>query len=137
MNGKNLVLYGGIGLVVGALLPWGVITSMFGSLSINGFEGDGAISGFLGIVLFIIALTKKPKPDSRYSIFAGLIALLAGYIVVNTMFNIGSFSDGAGVYTQTGVGLYVSVVSAFLGLLGGFIYIPKEEPVIEAAPKTD
>lgn len=125
-NAKNLVLFGGIGLMVGAALPWGTVTSAFGQISMNGLEGDGMLSGGAGLVLLLVALTVKPKAGSMFSVLGGIVALFAGYISLNAILNVGSLADEPGVIVQTGYGLYVSLIGALLATLGSFSKIPGE-----------
>ncbi|HSG25569.1 MAG TPA: hypothetical protein VLA32_05565 [Anaerolineales bacterium] len=118
MRAKNMVIFGGLGLVVGALLPWGTTTAGYSQLSILGFEGDGVISGAIGLVLALVGLVKKPNPDKSFFPLGGILVLFAGFIVIKTMFNIGSIGNDAFGIAQIGSGLYVSVVSVFIGLFG-------------------
>lgn len=118
MRAKNMVIFGGLGMVVGAVLPWGTTTAGYSQLSIFGFEGYGVISGAIGLVLVLVGLARKPNPDKSFFPLGGLLSLIAGYIVISTMFNIGSIGNDMFGIAQIGSGLYVSVVSVFLGLFG-------------------
>lgn len=71
MRAKNMVIFGGLGLVVGALLPWGTTTAGYSQLSILGFEGDGVISGAIGLVLVLVGLARKPNPNKKFFPLAG------------------------------------------------------------------
>ncbi|NIV98872.1 hypothetical protein GWN26_06860 [Candidatus Saccharibacteria bacterium] len=118
MSSKNMVIFGGIGLIIGALLPWGTATAGFSRMSIFGFEGNGVITGGIGLVLVLVGLVKKPNPGKSFFPLGGIILLYAGYIVIKTMFNIGFIGNDALGIAQIGSGLYISVVSVFIGLFG-------------------
>ena len=120
MNAKNMVIFGGLGLIIGAALPWGSTTAGFGQMSINGYEGDGIISGAIGLVVLLVGLATKPKVGKSFSPLAGIVLLFAGYIVIKTMFNIGSVGNDQFGIVQIGSGLYLSAGSVLIGLLGSF-----------------
>jgi len=125
---KNMVIIGGIGLLIGAAMPWGTITTIFGQMSINGYEGDGIITGGIGLVLLIAGLLAKPKPGKRYSLLGGLIFLFTGWLAIRTMTNLNQIASddiGSGMI-QIGTGLYISIIAAIIGAIGGFTLIPPE-----------
>jgi uncharacterized paraquat-inducible protein A len=49
------IVAAGLLLIVGAVLPWGSVL-FFGRINIYGYEGDGKITGGIGVVLLIAGL---------------------------------------------------------------------------------
>lgn len=121
MNAKTLMGLGGIGLIVGAAMPWGVATSIFGQMTMSGLEGDGIFTAAAGVVLLIIALAVKGKPGKSFSVVGGIIAILAGVMLVNILINLGGISSEPGIVLNVGTGLYISIIGAVLGAIGGFV----------------
>jgi len=122
-RGQQLTLWGGICLVVGALLPWANLTSafFFVSDSLAGYEGDGLFTGASGLILLINALTTKGKLGKAYSIAATIFAVIVGLILINDLTGINTVVSNAesGVIASVGVGIYISIIGAVLAAIGG------------------
>lgn len=121
---------GALGLLMGALLPWAIITAPFvGTLSIEGYQGDGIISGSIGFILLLVALMIKGKPGKTYSIVGALLGLTAALVVIPKLSSIGSVISesefGAG---SIGSGIVVSIAGSLLVIIGGLQKSPSSSP---------
>ena len=129
-RGQQLTMIGAIGLLLGALLPWASIASIFGQTSIAGYEGDGVITGAIGLLLLIGSLLNKGKSGKRYSITSTVFAIIAGLIGISNLSNINSIvadiSSDSLVLVSTGSGLYVTILGAVLAMIGGLQKLPDE-----------
>lgn len=137
-RGQQLTLWGGICLVVGALLPWANLTSAFLGMSVSkaGYEGDGLITGAIGLLLLISAILAKGKSGKTYSIAATIFAVIAGLILISDLTGINRLVSNAesGVMASAGVGIYVSIIGAVLAVIGGLQKVPSLPEVPQSNP---
>lgn len=115
---RNMFLIGSMLLIIGALLPWAKMTTAFGTMSLAGYEGDGIISGGIGVLLLIGGLLSKGKLNKPYSIAGAIFGCIAGLVVIPKIFSIGSFTSDI-AYTSAGAGIYVSILGVILVIVGG------------------
>ena len=128
-KGQQLTLLGAIGLVLGALLPWVKATTVLGSISKAGYEGDGLITGAIGLILLIGTLLNKGKAGKRYSvassIFGVIVLVIVGFDYLNVAGAVSDVQDMPGVVdASVGAGLYLTLLAAFLVLVGGWQRVP-------------
>jgi hypothetical protein len=106
-----------LGLIVGAFLPWASINSIFGALSIPGIRGDGIITFILGALIGLAALAYK-NPARK---LPGWIILLASglsfFIGITKVVNLLSTLTDTDSHIAIGIGLGVTCLAAFLGIL--------------------
>ena len=73
-KGQQITLIGALALLIAAFLPWISLTELYGNVSgveqgiAIGWEGDGIMTGGIGLILIIGALLYKGWPGKRYSI---------------------------------------------------------------------
>jgi len=121
INSKILVQIGALGLLAGMLLPWGEMPGKWGAIMDNwGYEGDGFITGGLGMVALLVTIFSKDLPGKSYSIGAGILGLLAFLVVYPVFGRIEEIAQQTGLPGSPGAGLFISVAGAFLVILGGF-----------------
>jgi hypothetical protein len=128
------MIAGGITLAVGSLMPWLTATAAFvGTVSRNGIDGggDGLVTVIAGGCVALGGVARVMR--SRWSQIArglgGLASAVAGVVAV---YDIGSVSKRvadltsgtSGVIASVGVGLYVALIGAAVGLL--FSLMPSE-----------
>ena len=128
-RGQQLTLLGGFGLLAGAALPWLTASGPLGtSLSMAGYEGDGIITGGLGLVLVLVGFLSKGKPGKTYSILGVIAAVgslyILGNVVVNLAAALGETAAEAAIAPSMGPGVYLSLVAAILGVVGGAVKTP-------------
>jgi tetratricopeptide (TPR) repeat protein len=127
-RGQILTLLGAIGLLAGAVLPWISFTSMFGTVSKAGYEGDGILTGGIGLPLLLIALLVKGNPGHSYSILGVIFALIAGVIAFWDLSNVSSrvaeINADMSFLASVGPGLYITVIGAILAFVGGLQQVP-------------
>lgn len=59
-------------LIVGSLLPWGLISAPGMRMLVNGAEGDGVLTAGIGMVLLVItSLPERRSKDRRLAMIAG------------------------------------------------------------------
>lgn len=120
-GGRMLILLGGLALVIGALLPWASMTAPFvGSISIKGYQGDGLISGAIGLILFVVALLSLKGTGKKTAVTALILGLLSGWLVFPKLFSFASLMvESEFALMSIGSGLYVSIIGVLLVVLGG------------------
>ena len=126
--GRKLLLISGIGLVIGAVTPWTIVTTTIGRTSSNGLGGgggDGLITGGIGIILIFLGLLSNSNTDKRLSVIGTLLSLLAGFLLFNIFLSIGRIARENEILIQTGFGLYISIISSIFGALSGLFQILK------------
>lgn len=125
---RRLVLIGGSALVVGALLPWinWACPRAGAAVFQAGYESAGTFSGSIGLLLVGMALTKRGRPGSRYSLTGVTLAACAISIAAEALWGASTnisevMADGdAGVVASVGVGIYFSLAGALLAEGGSF-----------------
>jgi len=121
--GPAIELVGGALVTIGSFMPWAGVATVFGTLSVNGTEGDGKITMVIGLVLVLLAILELTGA-SNTRIAALVLALIAagvgGYDLVNASDKI---ADVGNEYARAsvGVGLYAVVAGGVLAVVGGFL----------------
>jgi hypothetical protein len=122
-----LVLIGGFILILGSRLPWmsvpvlyGVKGPAFEAIEI-GWEGDGFITGGIGLILLLVGIFWRGRIEKRYSIPGAILAALAVLVVIGDFYSILEIDPDAGFFAATDVGIYVTLIGALLAL-GGTLY---------------
>ena len=123
-----LLFLGGIGLLIGAFLPWSIHSSMLGDYSIHwGYEGNGVITGGIGLLLIIGLMIRKGKLGKSDYVAGNILAVFAGVLL---LFNIADVIYSGIVYTESGAttdmgsGLCFGLVGAMLIFIGGTLKHP-------------
>jgi len=134
MNNPKIILLAGAALMVlGSLLPWATMTSVFGNVEVTATEGDGAITLVIGILIGLGALLMKSKPGKRGGIASSIFGVIAGIVAIIDMSNIQKISGNPFADVQVGIGLYLVAIGALVTVVGGFVRWP-DEPVVEMVP---
>jgi hypothetical protein len=118
VNGRLIAIAGAILVIIGSLLPWATVDTPFGSVSKNGTEGDGVISLILGVFIILGALFRFNRPGNRpwiAFVFAVLALALGIFEYVDISSDASSISGGF-VDASVGIGVYVVILGALLGL---------------------
>jgi len=116
-----------LGLIIGALLAWASVTAPFvGTLLFYGYQGDGLISGGIGLLIFIGSVLSKGKPGKSYSVAGSIFGIIAFFIVFPKLFSLSSFVRNPPelAVASIGPGIYISVISAILLMIGGLMRTP-------------
>ena len=127
---RMLILIGGMILILGSRLPWmsapvlfGVEGPAFEAIEI-GWEGDGFITGGIGLTLLLVGMFCKGRIEKRYSIPSAILASLAILVVIGDFYRILEISPDVGFFAATDVGIYVTLIGALLTLAGVLYRIP-------------
>ena len=116
-----LLIASGILLLAGAALPWATVSSdLLGvSRTITGFESDGILSGPGGLILLLIGIFAKGKPDEMFSPPGFTVAVLCGFVVGAKLFTALTYVPASDVTISVGYGLSIfstlGIILAFLG----------------------
>jgi len=122
---------GGALMFVGSFLPWVTVTTIFGTLSRSGVDGNGIISAGLGIaaVLIGVALLKRVSRPPSLALTSPLSLALTGVAIVggllvyldvtNIQRRLGDLGTDAAALASVGIGLWVVGAGAALSLAMG------------------
>lgn len=121
---RLLVLIGGLILILGSRLPWMSVPVLFGvegptfeAIEI-GWEGDGFITGGIGLILLLVGIFWRGRIEKRYSIPGAILAALAVLVIIGDFYRILEINPDAGFFAATDVGIYVTLIGALLALAG-------------------
>ena len=126
--GRKLLMISGFGQVIGAVMPWTIVTTALGRTSSSGLGGgggDGLITGGIGVILIFLGLLSNSNTDKRLSVFGTLLSLFAGFLLFNIFLSIGRIARENEILIQTGFGLYISIISSIFGVLSGLFQNPQ------------
>lgn len=130
---RTIVLIGGMILILGSRLPWmsapvlfGVEGPAFEAIEI-GWEGDGFITGSIGLTLLLVGIFCKGRIEKRHSIPSAILASLAVLVVIGDFYRVLESGPDAGFFAATDVGIYLTLIGALLTLAGVLYRIPMNQ----------
>jgi hypothetical protein len=126
-QGAMLLLAGGALAAIGSLLPWATVSSGFGSVSINGIEGDGRFTVVLGGALALLGFLRLGTPPRGNPIIGFLLAILLGIVGALAYSNLsGGLADAESEFVRAsiGIGLYLVLAGAIAGIIGSVAWRP-------------
>ncbi len=118
-TGPVLELLGGGVVVLGSVLPWASLTTIFGTASVPGTEGDGLITMVVGGALCLLAILELGSSyDTRTLVMyaamaAGGIGVYEWVTVRDRLVDVSSELARASV----GVGVYAVILGAALAFV--------------------
>lgn len=116
-----LAIVGAVLIGIGSVLPWAKVESQFGDLSVAGTEGDGVITLIAAVVLAIGGFMRIKSPGSTFAkVLIVLSALVAGVTAAYDMSSISDIGGNEFATASVGIGLYVVLAGAVVGMLGAF-----------------
>lgn len=103
-------------VIVGSLLPWVSVTPIFGTLSVNGTEGDGVLTLIAGAFAGVVAGAALGRKSVSGVTSTLLILLGAGsgfvaYVSFSVVSDAASMAE-QGVLSSVGVGLWLVIVGS-------------------------
>lgn len=119
--GPILGLIGGGLVLLGSFMPWASIASGFGSVGVAGTEGDGKFTLVLGIGVVVLGVVSRMS-GKRLAVPQVIACALAGIVAVIDISNVSSKLAGvesAFVHASVGPGLYLVLIGAVVGAIGG------------------
>ena len=111
---QRVVAIGGAAFViVGSLMPWATLNTVFGSISVNGTEGDGIITLIGGVITGILVLTKK-------YLASVVVSAITAAVLVYDFFNVSNIVDSGGDFASISVGwgLIVATLAGIAAIVG-------------------
>ena len=95
-------------IVVGAFLPWASVQTVFGTISKNGIDGDGAVTAVLGLVIGGMFLLQRRGGYLAAVVLSALTIAISGYDLID----VGRLGDDADGFASisAGIGLYATLL---------------------------
>jgi uncharacterized membrane protein YjgN (DUF898 family) len=129
-SGLIIAMLGGILMIVGIFLPWATSSytdpntgAKFES-SINGMNLFGYLVLFMGILVILMAVLKKPVGAIITSVIGMLLSLiplaLIGWLV-NVAETAADLIGSTDFSASMGIGIILCFVGSILGLVGGIV----------------
>ncbi|MGH9271978.1 MAG: hypothetical protein ACRDZ2_11960 [Ilumatobacteraceae bacterium] len=115
-------LGGAVALALGSVLPWASIQTAFGSVSVNGTDGDGALTLACGVLAIIGFAVQKPL---LAIIPAGIGLAIGLYDLININRNISNV-DTEFARSSVGFGLWVLVAGGIVAVISAFMLIAQK-----------
>ena len=110
-------------LGLGSFLPWIEVTTVFGTLSVNGMDGDGkltAVAGGVGLALFLIGSSTKAAPWHVVGVVASALGgAVAVYDIIDVSNEISDTEFNAFARASVGFGLYMCAIGAIGAVAAG------------------
>lgn len=122
--------------ILGALLPWATIQTVFGSVSVSGVDDgrDGTLTVFLGLILGVVALVALVRRSRGVAVgvTAIVIGVLVGLIGVIDVVDVSRVADDVNAEgfarASVGVGLWLTCLSGVLAVVGGIVSLATRPP---------
>jgi len=115
---------GASAIVIGSLLPWVSVTTIFGSISISGTEGDGVFTMIGGAIIGSVAgvVLSRRSASKGSGVLIILIGLASGLIAFNVSSNLANAADlsDSGVLSSIGGGLWLVILGSATAIGSGF-----------------
>ncbi len=102
---RNAVLASAAAIIVGSIMPWATVQTVFGSLSVAGTDGDGKITAIGGGVVLFLAFTRKYRAA----------AVIAALVLAGGVYDVINISDVDGdefAHVSVGWGLWLMAIAA-------------------------
>lgn len=128
------MIVGSIILIIGAFLPWISVANLFGKAGSAyegiavGWEGDGVLTGGIGLLLLLGTLVFKGSSEKKYAIIGVILAFLVGVIVFLDFLRIAELQPESGIFAATGLGLYMTLLGVLFAVVGGLQSLTLRNP---------
>jgi hypothetical protein len=119
-----VVIFGSVGMMVGTLLPWHVFPAPSYPSGISpffqpGYIGNGYLVEIAGLIILLMVLLYTQKASRLFSITIMLLSLTSAIIAL--WHSVPSTVTSLEGRISNGPGYYLVLISAALGILGGYI----------------
>lgn len=142
-KGTIVALIGAGLIIVAGALPWANITSIFGTISMSGFQVGGGLPGIVSLILGVFGLFVVYSGDWRFKrimcFVVGGVVFLMDLSMFSRMAEISAEVSSPYVMASAGEGLFLSFVGFFLIVIGGILIGSEKkeaEPVAPVQPVT-
>ena len=131
-RGRLFILIGAFMIMAAAFLPWIAASVLFEDAPgveegiAIGWEGDGYLTGAVGLILLVGSLSSKGSPGKRYSLAGSILGFLVCLVILSDVLAIVRIAPEAGVLASTGVGLYLTFIGGVLAIIGGLHFTPMD-----------
>lgn len=127
-------------VALSAFLPWGMVWSVLGPMSISGIEGDGVLTLIGAVVMGVLIGVWKRVTLILAAVVAALVSLIAIVDLVSLQSRLADLGLDLFVRASPGYGLYLTAVGAVLamalaivGAIGMGRAVPAQQPAVVAA----
>lgn len=129
-SGLIIAMIGGLLMIVGVFLPWATtsytipLTDQVVEDSINGMNLFGYLVLFMGILVLLMAVLKKPVGAIICSVIGMLLALIPLALIgmlVNLIETAAKLTGTTDFSASIGIGIILCFVGSILGLVGGIV----------------
>ena len=110
-----------VAVAIGALGPWAKVTTIFGSVSVDGLSGDGRLTLTLALVALVVACWMVARPTFGKAI-AGV--LLFGAIALTGLYDtwhVAERPDVGAAPITVGWGLVLTVIGGLTGVVASVL----------------
>lgn len=108
---------------MGSFLPWATVTTVFGTASLNGSQGDGKITLVLSLIIVLLSVLEL-NGSSNTRVGALVLALIAVGVGGYDFINVNSkLPEASSEFAQAsiGVGLYAVVGGGIVAVVGALM----------------
>lgn len=119
--------------LAGSFMPWVTITSVFGTIGINGTEGDGKITACVALAAglwAVIGLNTSSRSKVRFAGVLSLIGVIASVYELQHVSSRAGGMNGAAVKASVGSGIWLMLA----GFLVAAVCLFKPAPAETVAP---
>lgn len=132
-------IVGAVAIIIGSLLPWISVQTIFGTISASGTEGDGIFTLIAGAIVGAVAgvaLSKK-NASRTTGILVILLGIASGLIAFNVFSNLAGTAELAdeGVFTTIGGGLWLVILGA-AAVIGSGVSVLSAAGTTQTQPKS-
>ncbi len=128
-TGNKLAVIAGVLLIVGTFLPWGRVSSAFGTISQSGIDGDGKFILAFGIITLVIGLVFLGKQNRMYSWALVVIGAFSFALILFVAINLAQLALESSSYFEIhgGPGPTAIFLGSIITVIAGFIKVPVEK----------
>ena len=134
-------MLGGVMTAVGSILPWAKVSSMFGTISKAGTEGDGMITLIVGIVVIlfgtIVFIIDKYDFAVIFATLSSIGIISVAIIDLVSTSRRAAMVSGQYVTASVGEGLYIVLLGGIIIMVGVIIDAAghsKKKPQLNLCP---
>lgn len=135
-NSKKVAIIACVVAVISSILPWVSIASVFGTITVNGTDGDGRYTLILGIIAGLFLYFGK-KTMVTWAAVIAFLGTLIGAINAAQIQNIAHESHEGVLHVSMAYGLQLCILSFDVAIVASIIYrrqLKKKHETIFAPP---
>lgn len=115
MSAKSLKGIGGILTIISPFLPVASLSTIFGTMSISGYQSDLVIVAVLG---GIVALSSLANPSKMKAVISIILSIMGFFFLFNMLINVSGVDTEGVVFTNIGLAIPAAGIGLVLALVG-------------------